>query len=51
MEPDKMTLKDLLDALSKYCDEHDLDCEEGGPRDRCTACLSKEAKRRWELER
>lgn len=38
-EPKDMTLAEVLEALSKNLTEHDLDCEEGGPKDRCPVCL------------
>lgn len=38
-EPKDMTLADVLEALAKNLTEHDLDCEEGGPKDRCPVCL------------
>lgn len=43
-EPTDMTLAEVIDQLVKYCDEHDIDCEEGGPKDRCPACLAQAAK-------
>lgn len=39
-QPQEMTLRESVEALAKHQTEHDLDCEEGGPSDRCAPCLA-----------
>mgnify|MGYP001791922822 CR=1 FL=1 len=48
IEPKDMTQEEILDQLIKYCTEHDLDCEEGGPKDRCPVCLLQALKKKTE---
>lgn len=33
-------MRAALQQIAKFNGEHDLDCEEGGPKDRCTPCLA-----------
>lgn len=39
-DPKEMTISELTAAFYTHANEHDIDCEEGGPKDRCLACLA-----------